>query len=107
MKKVLKIEAHQTRTLKWWNSRRESIDFEPPYQRKGRLWSDKDKSFLIDSILNGFDIPKLYLADFQYGHSELNVNKLPYAIIDGKQRLEAVFDFFDNELVLDKSFSWR
>lgn len=107
MKKVLKIEAHQTRTLKWWNSRRESIDFEPPYQRKGRLWSDKDKSFLIDSILNGFDIPKLYLADFQYGHSELNVNKLPYAIIDGKQRLEAVFDFFDNELVLDKSFVWR
>jgi hypothetical protein len=107
MKIVLKIEQHQPRTLKWWNSRREKIDFEPPYQRKGRLWSDKDKAYLIDSILNGFDVPKLYLADFQYGESDLNQSRLPYAIIDGKQRLEAVFDFFDNKLTLDKSFKWR
>jgi hypothetical protein len=107
MNSVLKIEQHQTRTLKWWNSRRDKIDFNPPYQRKGRLWSDKDKAFLIDSILNGFDIPKLYLADFQYGDSDLNKERLPYAIIDGKQRLEAIFDFFDNTLVLDKDFIWR
>lgn len=107
MKTILKIEEHQTRTLKWWNSRRDKIDFDPPYQRKGRLWSEKDKAYLIDSILNGFDVPKLYLADFQYGESELNKNRLPYAIIDGKQRLEAIFDFFDNKLVLDKSFVWR
>lgn len=107
MSSILKIEAHSTKTLKWWNSRREKIDFSPPYQRKGRLWSDKDKAFLIDSILNGFDIPKLYLADFQYGLSDLNSNRLPYAIIDGKQRLEAIFDFFDNKLTLDKKFVWR
>ncbi|CDO36927.1 DUF262 domain-containing protein [Novosphingobium sp. KN65.2] len=107
MKSVLKIEQHQTRTLKWWNSRREKIDFDPPYQRKGRLWSDQDKAFLIDSILNGFDIPKLYLADFQFGESSLNEKRLPYAIIDGKQRLEAIFDFFDNKLTLAKEFKWR
>ena len=51
MGKIFKIEQHQTRTLKWWNSRRDKIDFEPPYQRKGRLWSPHDKAFLIDSIL--------------------------------------------------------
>ncbi|WP_271078212.1 DUF262 domain-containing protein [Aurantiacibacter sp. MUD61] len=107
MSSVLKIDQHQTRTLKWWNSRREKIDFDPPYQRKGRLWSDQDKAYLIDSILNGFDIPKLYLADFQFGESDLNASRLPYAIIDGKQRLEAVFDFFDNQLVLAKDFVWR
>lgn len=107
MNKFLKIEQHAPKTLKWWNSRRDKIDFDPPYQRKGRLWSDKDKAYLIDSILNGFDIPKLYLADFQYGVSDLNKHKLPYAIIDGKQRLEAIFDFFDNKLTLDKDFKWR
>lgn len=103
----LRITPHQTRTLIWWYGRRESIDFSPPYQRKGRLWSPQDKGFLIDSIINGFDVPKLYLADFQYGNSSLNEKKLAYAIIDGKQRLEAVFDFFDNKLVLNQNFVLR
>lgn len=103
----LRITPHQTRTLVWWYSRKESIDFSPPYQRKGRLWSQQDKGFLIDSIINGFDIPKLYLADFQYGNSSLNEKRLPYAIIDGKQRLETVFEFFDNTLVLNADFVLR
>jgi hypothetical protein len=103
----LKITPHQTRTLIWWYGRRASIDFSPPYQRKGRLWSVQDKSFLIDSIINGFDIPKLYLADFQYGNSPLNEKKLPYAIIDGKQRLETVFEFFENKLTLADDFKFR
>jgi len=79
----------------------------PPYQRKGRLWSPSDKAYLVDSIINGFDVPKLYLADFQLGESPLNARKLPYAIIDGKQRLEAIFDFFDGTLVLNDDFIWR
>ena len=65
------------------------------------MQSASDKAYLIDSIINGFDVPKLYLADFQLGDSSLNVSKLPYAIIDGKQRLEAIFDFFDGTLVLN------
>ncbi|WP_178119591.1 DUF262 domain-containing protein [Pseudomonas sp. SCB32] len=77
----------------------------PPYQRRGRIWSKTDKAYLIDSILNGYDIPKLYMADFTLGqNSRLNKSKLPYAIIDGKQRLEAIFDFFDNELTLNEDF---
>ncbi len=103
----LKITPHHARTLIWWYGRRDSIDFSPPYQRKGRLWSVQDKAFLIDTILNGFDVPKLYLADFQYGNSTLNEKKLAYAIIDGKQRLEAVFDFFENKLLLDNRFILR
>lgn len=101
------INAHQARTLVWWYGRKNSIDFSPPYQRKGRLWSGQDKAFLIDTILNGFDVPKLYLADFQYGNSPLNERKLPYAIIDGKQRLEAVFDFFENKLTLNADFVYK
>lgn len=76
----------------------------PPYQRRGRLWSDTDKAYLIDSIINGFDVPKLYMADFTWGDSPLNAMRLPYAIIDGKQRLEAVFDFFDGNISLNDDF---
>lgn len=104
---ILKITPHSPRTLVWWYNHRDEIDFDPPYQRRGRLWSKEDKAFLIDSIINGFDVPKLYLADFQIGQSALNNSKLPYAIIDGKQRLEAIFDFFENKLVLGSSFSFR
>lgn len=102
-----KISPHTPRTLIWWYNRRDEIDFDPPYQRRGRLWSAADKAYLIDSIINGFDVPKLYLADFQFGQSSLNKAKLPYAIIDGKQRLEAVFDFFENKLVLNEDCTFR
>jgi hypothetical protein len=79
----------------------------PAYQRRGRLWSQTDKAYLIDSILNGFDVPKLYLADFTWGDSKLNKKRLPYAIIDGKQRFEAIFDFYDGILELNDDFVYR
>lgn len=103
-KKTFSVKPMEAHTLTWWRSRRSKIDMDPPYQRRGRLWSKSDKAFLIDSILNDFDVPKFYVADFTYGESPLNAQKLQYAIIDGKQRLEAIFDFFDGKLVLDGSF---
>jgi len=100
----LKVTPFDARTLSWWKNRRNKIDMDPPYQRRGRLWSNTDKAYLIDSVLNGFDIPKLYVADFTFGDSKLNRRRLPYAIIDGKQRLEAIFDFFDGNIVLNADF---
>jgi hypothetical protein len=79
---------------------------DPAYQRRGRLWSVTDKQYLIDSILNGFDVPKIYMADFTWGDSPLNSQKLPYAIIDGKQRLEAIFDFFTGKITLNRDFRY-
>lgn len=103
-KKDFRITQHEPRTLIWWLNRREKIDMDPPYQRRGKLWSDSDKAYLIDSIINGYDVPKLYMADFTWGESKLNLKNLPYAIIDGKQRMEAIFDFFDGNIVLNKDF---
>jgi len=103
-KKDFKIMQFEAKTLTWWRNRRDKIDMEPPYQRRGRLWSPSDKAYLIDSIINGYDVPKLYVADFTWGDSKLNLKSLPYAIIDGKQRLEAIFDFFDGQIVLNKDF---
>jgi hypothetical protein len=103
-KKDFRITQFDARTLSWWRNRRAKIDMEPPYQRRGRLWSETDKAYLIDSILNGYDVPKLYMADFAWGNSKLNQKKLPYAIIDGKQRLEAIFDFVDGKITLNEDF---
>lgn len=103
--KLFKIQTLDAKTLTWWNSKREKIDFEPSYQRKGRRWSTSDKQYLIDSILNGFDIPKFYVADFTWGTSRLNEQKKSFAVIDGKQRFEAIFDFFADKFALSSTFS--
>ena len=94
----------QQRSVRWLWREREEIDFQPSYQRKSRIWGLAAKQFLIDSILNGFDVPKLYLADFSHGAEELNKTGQRYAVIDGKQRLEALFGFMDGEFGLAPSF---
>lgn len=80
------------------------IDMSPPYQRGGGIWNNSDQAFLIDSIINGFDIPKIYVADFTYGDSPLNILKTQYAMVDGKQRFEAIFGFFLGNVLLAKDF---
>lgn len=104
---MFKVSQFDPKTLRWWISQRTKIDMDPPYQRHGRLWSSTDKAFLVDSILNEYDVPKIYIADFTYGNTKLNKKGLSYAIIDGKQRLEALFDFFDGKLVLDEQFVFQ
>lgn len=101
---MFKVQAHDRRTVSWWNSRRNEIDFDPPYQRKGNVWNESAKSYLIDSIINDYDVPKIYLADFSFGINSLNINSRRYAVIDGKQRLGAIIDFAANKFSLKNDF---
>ena len=101
---MFSVRPFEARTLSWWSDERKNLDLAPPYQRRGRIWSTSEKAFLIDSILNGYDIPKIYIADFTYFASTLNAGKRLYAVIDGRQRFEAFFDFFDDRVPLADSF---
>jgi hypothetical protein len=92
------------RTLKEWWLEESSIDFAPVYQRKGSIWGLHARQKLIDTVLNGFDIPKVYLADFTRSERSLDQSGLPYAVIDGKQRLQALFSFFSGKLALSRQF---
>ena len=103
---VFKVKELSDRSVEWLCKHQDQIDVNPIYQRRGKVWSRKDKAFLIDSILNGYDIPKMYLANFTSAKSPLNKKKKRYAVIDGKQRLEAVTEFFDDKLALDKKFQY-
>lgn len=69
--------------------KREQIIF-PDYQREPKLWSTKDKQLLVDSIINDIDIPKLYFHE-----SDKNL----YEVVDGQQRLWAIWEFLDSEYV--------
>lgn len=101
---MFKVQNHASRTLSWWYKQRSKIDFEPEYQRKGNLWSDKDKAFLIDSIINEYDLPKIYLADFTVLNTMLNAKNMSYAVIDGRQRLESIIEFYEDKIKLNHDF---
>ncbi len=88
------------RSLLQWFTERERLDLSPSYQRRGDLWPLHYKQLLINSVLNRYDVPKLYIADFTYIDSKLNERKTPYAVIDGKQRLLTFFEFFENRFRL-------
>jgi hypothetical protein len=100
------VDPMAPRTLSWWRDERDDFDFDPVYQRKGKIWSERDKQYLIDSFFNGFDVPKIYVADFTILNSPLNALRKKYAVIDGKQRLRAVLDFFDGEFALARDFEY-
>jgi len=53
----------KARTLLEWYRDRDKIDLDPSYQRRGDLWPLWNKQLLINSILNRYDIPKIYVAD--------------------------------------------
>src|SRR6476659_5752872 len=103
---MFKVIELPHRSVDWLCTHLSEIDVNPVYQRKGSIWSAKDKAFLIDSILNDYDIPKVYLADFTSIRNPWNKKKKRYAVIDGKQRLEAVTEFYSGNLALDKAFRY-
>jgi hypothetical protein len=74
------------------------INFDPPYQRQGTVWKETRKTDFIDSLVNGFDVPKLYL------HVLVDDGPYRYAVVDGKQRLTTILDFLEDRFRLGGSF---
>jgi len=84
---------------------RDRIQLDPDYQRMSDIWTLDKRQLLIDTILNDFDIPKLYLHKF---HEPLKKagKSYDYAIIDGKQRLETMWAFIDGKIALATDFEY-
>lgn len=83
---------------------REQIDMCPEYQRQGEIWSKEKRQLLIDSIVNRYDIPKLYFHKLD--RTTAQKTGKTYAVIDGRQRLEAIFDFMEGDFELADEFEY-
>ena len=66
----------------------------PAMQREANAWKSSGPSFLIDSILRGYDIPKFYIK------VERINGKNTYFMIDGQQRWNSIDKFLRNKLKL-------
>lgn len=64
----------------------------PDWQRE-EVWTKAKKQKLVDSVLRGWKLPKFYFL-------LTGTNPKEYEVLDGQQRLSAIWDFFDGELRL-------
>jgi hypothetical protein len=92
------------RTVVWFKKANDNGDLQmkPPFQRNP-VWTPPQKSYLIDSILNGFPIPEIYMQEFvDEGGNEQHI------IIDGQQRIRACLEFIEGryEIKEEESPSW-
>lgn len=101
MTRPFRIGQLESNTVTDVNSLWRAIDFEPTYQRQSDIWVDSKRQLFIDSLINGYDIPKLYFHDLSWASKGRNKR---YAIIDGKQRLEAIHAFIEGDFVLSEEF---
>ena len=65
-----------------------NIDLNPNFQRRN-AWTDEKRSKLVESIVMGYPVPEIVLA-------ENPEKKRSYIVIDGKQRLLTIAGFIDN-----------
>lgn len=66
------------------------------YQRGSGIWPNGPSSYFIDTIIEEFPFPKIYMYEF-VNREERNLRK---EIVDGQQRISAITRFHNNEFAL-------
>ena len=69
------------------------------YQRK-LVWTKQEKAALIESVLLEYPIPLILFAEVE----SQNESETVYEIIDGMQRLNALFSFIENEFAINELY---
>jgi hypothetical protein len=69
------------------------------YQRK-LVWTKEEKAALIESVLLEYPIPLILLAET----GSQNETEISFEIIDGMQRLNALFSFIENEFAVNNLY---
>lgn len=69
----------------------------PEYQRRKR-WNTKRKSLLIESFIMNVPIPPIFLYEVEYA---------VYEVMDGLQRLTAIYDFYSGKYALEGLEYWQ
>lgn len=86
-----------TRTVTWFKKANDAqeLQMKPPFQRNP-VWVTPQKQYLIDSIINGFPIPEIYMQEYVDENG-----KEKHIIIDGQQRIRSCLEFIEGRFQLD------
>jgi hypothetical protein len=72
------------------------MKIQPFYQRR-RRWDDIRKSKLIESFVMNIPVPPCFLYESEFAH---------YEVMDGQQRISAIWDFYENKFKLKGLEQW-
>lgn len=76
---------------------RQELDLSPEFQRRD-VWTDKARSFLLDTIIRGKPIPQIYIRTVE----NPSTGKRLHQVIDGQQRLTTVLGFLKDGFKVNK-----
>lgn len=79
--------------LKWYEDG--ELKLNPKFQR-GPVWQAPARTYLIDSILRGYPIPKLLIRT----EVDRTIRRTVRDVVDGQQRLRTIIDFANNKFAL-------
>jgi hypothetical protein len=85
------------RSIAWLKQAHDAgqLEIKPPFQRNP-VWTESQKSYLIDSILRGYPIPELYMQESVNENGEEE-----HVIVDGQQRVRACLEFIEGKYALE------
>jgi Protein of unknown function DUF262 len=78
---------------------RDEVQIDSTYQRSPDVWPVQARSYLIETILKGFPIPKLALHQV----TDLKSKQTTKFVVDGQQRSGAILAFYNNKLRLSRT----
>lgn len=76
------------------------IVLQPKYQRRRTAWPPNAKTSLIDTIVNNYTIPPIYIRSFVDSSRQRRIE-----IIDGQQRITTIMEFISGAFALTNTFS--
>ncbi|HCM9519018.1 MULTISPECIES: GmrSD restriction endonuclease domain-containing protein [Enterobacter cloacae complex] len=82
--------------VEWSNNKQ--LELSPKFQRKS-VWNEKAKSYLMDTIVSGKPIPKIFIRQYINTQSKKTIRE----VIDGQQRLRTILSFVNDGFKISKS----
>jgi len=79
--------------------KRNEVVINRDYQRGSSLWPDSARTYFIDTILEGYPFPAVYL----YQSINPKTSRPIKELVDGQQRITTIKDFMDNKFKIGKA----
>mgnify|MGYP004641636305 CR=1 FL=1 len=100
--RVIDLLHNDIKTSKWIvdNYRQNLLYVDNSFQRR-YVWLEKHQIQLIETILLGYAIPEIYLWQTDI---DVETGDIKYSIVDGQQRIGALFDYIDGRFKLKKNY---
>ena len=81
--------------LEWSNNKQ--LELNPKFQRRS-VWTDTARSYLMDTIIRGKPIPKVFIRQKLNVQTRQSIKE----VVDGQQRLKTILSFLRDGFVISK-----